>query len=777
MIEIELDGQKVAVAEGSMVMHAADKAGTYIPHFCYHKKLSIAANCRMCLVDVEKAPKPMPACATPVTQGMIVRTKSEKALKAQQGVMEFLLINHPLDCPICDQGGECQLQDLAVGYGASSSRYTEEKRVVFHKDVGPLISMEEMSRCIHCTRCVRFGQEVAGVMELGMIHRGEHSEITTVVGKTIDSELSGNMIDICPVGALTSKPFRYSARTWELSRRKSVSPHDSTGANLIVQVKNNKVMRVVPLENEDVNECWLADRDRFSYEAVNGDERLTAPMIKQGGEWKPVDWTTALEYIAKGLVQIKTEHGAKSIGALGSAHSTVEELHLLAKLVRGLGSENIDFRTRHADFANTGGTGTGSPTARWLGTSVASLSTLQSVLVVGSFLRKDHPLFAQRIRQAARKGAKVHSIHAVQDDWLMPMAHRMSVAPSQWAQALAEVAAAVATTKGVSAPVSADPSAAAQAIAASLLAGERKAILLGNAAAQHPQAGQLLSLANWIGEHTGASVGYLTEAANTVGAQLVNALPGNGGLNAAQMFSGSLKACLLMNVEPLFDAANPSAATAALHAAEMVIAMTPFKTAAVESADVLLPISPFSETSGTFVSAEGRVQSFHGVVKPLGDTRPAWKVLRVLGNLLGLKGFDFETSEEVRAEALGDVSTVASRLSNRAAAATAPGSAQDGLERIADVPIYATDSLVRRATSLQLTADARPPVAGLPSALWSQLGLSEGASVRVSQGAAHAVLPAVLDATLPPTAVRIPAGHPATASLGAMFGSVTVERA
>lgn len=768
MIEIELDGRKVEVAEGSMVMHAADKAGTYIPHFCYHKKLSIAANCRMCLVDVEKAPKPMPACATPVTQGMIVRTKSDKALKAQQGVMEFLLINHPLDCPICDQGGECQLQDLAVGYGASASRYTEEKRVVFHKNVGPLISMEEMSRCIHCTRCVRFGQEVAGVMELGMIHRGEHSEITTVVGETIDSELSGNMIDICPVGALTSKPFRYSARTWELSRRKSVSPHDGTGANLIVQVKNNKVLRVVPLENEDVNECWLADRDRFSYEAVNSDERLTAPMIKQGGEWTAVDWTTALEYVANGLKQIKADHGAKSIGALGSAHSTVEELHLLAKLVRGLGSENIDYRTRHADFTNVGG-------VRWLGTSIASLSTLQSVLVVGSFLRKDHPLFAQRIRQAARKGAKVHSINAVQDDWLMPVANSISVAPSQWVQALAEVAAALAVTQGVAAPVSASAGPAAQAIAASLLSGERKAVLLGNAAAQHPQAAQLLSLAQWIGGQTGATVGYLTEAANTVGAQLVNALPGNGGLNAAQMLSGSLKACVLLNLEPAFDAANPSAALAGLQSADMVIALTSFKTAAVESADVLLPIAPFSETSGSFVNAEGRVQSFHGVVKPLGDTRPAWKVLRVLGNLLGVKGFDFETSEEVRAEALGDLSTVASRLSNQTAA-TAAGAAAlaaSGLERIADVPIYATDSLVRRATSLQLTADAKPPVASLPPALWSQLGLAEGASVRVSQGSAQAVLLARLDATLAPTAVRVPA----TVSLGAMFGPITVERA
>ena len=370
MVEIELDGQKVEVPEGSMVMHAAEKAGTYIPHFCYHKKLSIAANCRMCLVDVEKAPKPLPACATPVTQGMIVRTKSEKAIKAQQGVMEFLLINHPLDCPICDQGGECQLQDLAVGYGASASRYSEEKRVVFHKNVGPLISMEEMSRCIHCTRCVRFGQEISGVMELGMAHRGEHSEIQTFVGRTVDSELSGNMIDICPVGALTSKPFRYSARTWELSRRKSVSPHDSTGANLIVQVKNNEVMRVVPLENEAVNECWIADRDRFSYEALNGDERLTTPMLKQGGEWKSVDWTTALEYVANGLKQVKTEKGGAAIAALGSEHSTVEELHLLAQLVRGLGSENIDTQLRVVDPALRAADGK----ALWLGTSIASLS-------------------------------------------------------------------------------------------------------------------------------------------------------------------------------------------------------------------------------------------------------------------------------------------------------------------------------------------------------------------------------------------------------------------
>ena len=773
MIEITLDGKQVSVTEGSMVMHAADAAGTYIPHFCYHKKLTIAANCRMCLVEVEKAPKPMPACATPVTNGMVVRTKSEKALKAQQSVMEFLLINHPLDCPICDQGGECQLQDLAVGYGGSASRYQEEKRVVFHKDVGPLVSMEEMSRCIHCTRCVRFGQEVAGVMELGMIHRGEHSEITTMLGDTIDSELSGNMIDICPVGALTSKPFRYSARTWELSRRKSVSPHDSTGANLIVQVKANQVMRVVPLENEDVNECWISDRDRFSYEALNGAQRLTQPMIKQGGQWQAVDWTTALAYVADGLKRIKSEFGAAAIGALGSAHATVEELHLLAKLTRGLGSENIDHRTRHADFSNRAAAGS----ARWLGTSIASLSTLQRAFVIGSFLRKDHPLLAQRLRQAARRGAKIHSLQAVHDDWAMPLATRFTAAPSGWADALAQVAAAVAKAKGIAAPAPADAGVAAQKIAASLLSGERKVVLLGNAAAQHPQAAQLLALAQWIAAEVGATVGYLGEAANSVGAQWVNALPGQGGLNAGQMLTQPMKALLLLGIEPAFDAADAAAARAALQSAGLVVSMSPFKDANAEFADVLLPIAPFSETAGAFVNAEGRVQSFHGVVRPLGETRPAWKVLRVLGNLLGLPGSEQTSAEEVRAEALGDVSALAARLDNSSAATWSAPPAATAPERIADVPIYSADALARRAPSLQATADAKAPFVGVPSALWQRLGLKAGDTVRVSQGAASATLPVREDASLAANAVRIAAGHASTATLGAMFGPVTVERA
>lgn len=704
MVEIELDGQKVEVLEGSTVMHAAEKAGTYIPHFCYHKKLSIAANCRMCLVDVEKAPKPMPACATPVTQGMIVRTKNDKAIKAQKGVMEFLLINHPLDCPICDQGGECQLQDLAVGYGGSESRYEEEKRVVFHKDVGPLISMQEMSRCIHCTRCVRFGQEVAGVMELGMSHRGEHAEIETFVGMSVDSELSGNMIDICPVGALTSKPFRYSARTWELSRRKSVSPHDSTGANLIVQVKSNKVMRVVPLENEDVNECWIADRDRFSYESLNGDERLTSPMLKQGGEWKTVDWQTALEYVANGLKQIKADHGADSIGTLASPHSTLEELYLAASLMRGLGSDNIDYRLRNAEFTT--------PSAiRWLGTSIASLSQLQRVLVVGSSLRKDHPLFAQRIRQSVRKGAALSTINsatelATADAWAMPIANTLLAAPEAWAQSLADVAAAIAADKGVTAPAAGQATDAAKAIAKSLQGGERKAILLGNAAAHHANASSLLALANWIGAQTGATVGYLTEAANTVGAQLAGALPAGKGLNAGQMLDGQLKAVILLNNEPEFDSAAGAGAKSSLNAAQMVVTLSPFK-ANMGFSDVLLPIAPFTETPGTFVNAEGRVQGFHAVVKPLGDTRPAWKVLRVLANLLDLPGFDFESSQDVLKQVAG---TEAAQLPADKLGNLTQGGIQlsaTPVQAPAVASIYQLDGLLRRATSLQLTADAR----------------------------------------------------------------------
>ena len=725
MVELEIDGKKVEAQEGSMVMHAAEKLGTYIPHFCYHKKLSIAANCRMCLVDVEKAPKAMPACATPVTQGMIVRTKSDKAIKAQKSVMEFLLINHPLDCPICDQGGECQLQDLAVGYGGSSSRYEEEKRVVFHKDIGPLISMEEMSRCIHCTRCVRFGQEIAGQMELGMSHRGEHSEIEAFIGHTVDSELSGNMIDVCPVGALTSKPFRYQARTWELSRRKTISPHDSTGANLIAQVKDNKVLRVVPLENEAINECWIADRDRFSYESLSGDHRLTAPMIKQDNVWRTVDWQTALEYVAHGVQHIKADHGSQSIGLLASPHSTLEELYLAGKLVRALGSENIDTRLRTRDFSEDKAL-TGK--AHWLGRSIESLSQIQRVFVIGSNLRKDHPLLAQRIRQSTRRGAQVNVFNAAQVDWAMPIKNTFLANPTHWVAGLALIAESVAKAKSIPSPISVmsethlmnellahNPNALFQAnhIAESMLGGEHKAVLLGNAAAHHPRASSILAISNWIAEQTQSTFGYLSEAANTVGAQLVGALPlntgksGAHGLNAQAMIEDErVKALFLLGNEPEFDTASGAQASAFLAKKAMVITLSPFK-ANMSFSDVILPIAPFTETPGTFVNAEGRAQSFHAVVKPLGETRPAWKVLRVLANMFDLQGFEYETVEEVRAQALPkDIPSMLlntpTKDLNTVDLSPSPAITSEELT----VGIYGLDSLVRRSHALQQTADA-----------------------------------------------------------------------
>ncbi len=775
MVELEIDGKKVEVQEGTMLIAAANQIGTYIPHFCYHKKLSIAANCRMCLVEVEKAPKPLPACATPVSAGMIVRTHSDKAIKAQKDVMQFLLINHPLDCPICDQGGECQLQDLAVGYGPSASTYKEEKRVVTPKDAGPLISMQEMTRCIHCTRCVRFGQEIAGVMEFGMLGRGEHAEITAFVGNTVDSELSGNMIDLCPVGALTSKPFRYSARTWELSRRKSVSPHDSLGTNLTVQVKGANVMRVLPLENDAVNECWISDKDRFSYEGLHA-ERLTAPMIKQDGKWQETDWQTALEYVAHGLRNIRHEHGADALAALATPNSTLEELALLQKTLRGLGSENIDFRLRQSDFALDG------KVLPWLGMPVADIGNLKRVFVIGSFLRKDHPLLAARLRDAVRRGAKLSLLHATDDDLLMPVANKMIAAPSDWLAQLGEVVVAVAQSKNMDVPAafsSLQPSATAKQIAASLLSGEPRAVLLGNAAAQHPQASQLHAAAQWLAQHTDARFGYLTEAANTVGGYLANALPANGG-NAQEFFAKPRKAYVLFNVEPELDCANPQTARSALDLADMVVVMSPFKHG-MDYADVLLPISPFSETAGTYVNAEGRAQGFNGTVKPLGDTRPGWKVLRVLGNLLGLSGFEYETSEAIRTEVLGSADKeqqLAARLNNLAEIKLQAPAASSGLQRVADVPIYFTDAIVRRAASLQLTTDARAPQAVLSAALAKQLGIAAGDNVRVTQANARATakLVAAIDENLPANVVRVAAGHAMTASLGAMFGPITVEK-
>ena len=779
MLEIEIDGKQVQVNDGSTVIEAAAVAGSYIPHFCYHKKLSIAASCRMCLVQVEKAPKPLPACATPVTNGMKVWTHSELAVKAQKGVMEFLLINHPLDCPICDQGGECQLQDLAVGYGSTASRYQEEKRVVFNKNLGALVSTD-MTRCINCTRCVRFTTEIAGEMELGQAFRGEHAEIMPFIEKTVDSELSGNIIDLCPVGALTSKPFRFAARTWELSRRKSVSPHDSLGANLIVQTKHDVVKRVLPFENEDVNECWLSDKDRFSYEALSSEQRLGAPMIRQGGQWKQVEWQAALEFVATGLRGVERDHGAASIGALASPHATVEELHLLQKLMRGLGSENIDFRLRQVDF-RADGKRAGAP---WLGMPIAGVKDLTRLLVVGSFLRKDAPLLAQRVRQAAKKGLHVSAIGPNAEEWLLPVRNRALVAPSAMVATLGQVVVALAKEKGAEVSVALlgklpeTVSDEALAIAQSLASGRKVAVWLGNLAVQHARASELQMLAQEIARLTDGSFGFIGEAANSVGGYLAGAVPGAGGLNAAAMIEQPRAAYVTLNLEPDLDLANPAAAMAALDGAQLVVALTSFDSPSLRQvADVMLPIAPFTETSGTFVNCEGRAQSFTAVAKPFADARPGWKVLRVLGNLLALEGFAQADSEAVRAEALA--SDLASRLDNGVegivvSSATGPAGV---LERVADVPIHFADPIARRAQSLQKTRDAAAPTARIAPATLAALGLAAGDRVRVAQGTASVELVAQADDGLAAGCVRVAAAHPSTAALGAMSGDLSVERA
>ncbi|MDR0441691.1 MAG: NADH-quinone oxidoreductase subunit NuoG [Candidatus Accumulibacter sp.] len=784
MLDIEIDGKQVQVPPGSTVMDAARALGTYIPHFCYHKKLSIAANCRMCLVQVEKAPKPMPACATPVANGMKVFTHSELAVAAQKGVMEFLLINHPLDCPICDQGGECQLQDIAVGYGGAASRYKEAKHVVLRKDVGPLISMQEMSRCIHCTRCVRFGREIAGVMELGMTGRNVHSEIQTFVGRSVDSELSGNMIDLCPVGALTSRPFRYSARSWELSRRKSVSPHDSLGTNLTVQVKNNsRVLRVLSRENEEINECWISDKDRFSYEALNSPDRLEKPMIRVDGALREVEWNVALDYVAHALKDVAKNHGAESIAALSSPHSTVEELYLMQKLMRGLGSGNVDFRPRRKDFSSDEKRA-GTP---WLGMRLGEIGELGAALVVGSFLRKDHPLFAQRLRQLARKGGKVSVVSVTGDDSLIDLHAEIAVAPRNLTGALAGVVKAAAALLGAAVPAGLEevtPCAQAERIAASLALAEdgKKAIFLGNVAEQVEEAGQLHALGVELARLTGARLGFIGEAANSVGGYVAGALPGGSGLNAYRMFEEARKAYFLLGVEPEFDCANPQKAVAALKQAEFVTVMTLFRNeAAAEYADALLPLAAFTETSGTYVNTEGRVQSVQGACRPRGEARPGWKVLRVLGKVLSLPGFDYESSEAVRDEVIPAGAAFVENLDNGvelplAPVAAAPVSAK-GLERIADVPIHFADALVRRAPALQRTRDAAEPIARIHPETLDRLALVSGAKVRVTQEQGEAILTVRADAGVPLGCVRVAAAHAATAALGDMFGPINVERA
>ena len=752
MLQIEIDGKQVSVEQGATVIEAAQKLGTYIPHFCYHKKLSIAANCRMCLVEVEKAPKPLPACATPVTDGMVVRTHSEKARQAQEGVMEFLLINHPLDCPVCDKGGECQLQDLAMGYGKTTSRYTEAKRAVVGKDMGPLISAAEMSRCIHCTRCVRFTEEIAGEQEIAMAYRGEFSEIMPFVGKVVKTELSGNVIDLCPVGALTSKPFRFNARTWELSRRKSVSAHDSLGSNLIVQVKEHTVRRVLPLENEAINECWLSDRDRFAYEGLYHDSRLKNPKIKQGGEWIDVDWKTALEYVRTSLNCVGKDGQQDQIGIWANPMNTVEELYLAKKLAQGLGIKHFDTRLQAQD-ARLAGSLKG---AQWLGQSIEDLGNAGAILVLGANLRKEQPLLTARLRRAANNGSQISVLASSKEALHMPLAAQQILHPNQWAGCLKTLAQDL-----------------ENGIGGSLKAAEQAAIVLGAEAQNHPDYAAIYAAAQELADAAGAKLGILPQAANSVGADV---LAVNNGQTIAEMIAQPKKAVLLLNVEPEIDVANGGRAVAALREAQTVMAFTPYVSdTLLDVCDLLLPIAPFTETSGSLINMEGRLQSFHGVSKGYGDSRPLWKILRVLGNIFEVDGFEFDSSEEVLQEAI-DKDALAGKLDNRSSWQGAAAPAGSGLTRVGGTGIYHTDAIVRRAESLQQTGHAEVPAARVHPLTLAALGLLDGDSVRAKHGAHSVTVSVAADKTLPENIVHLPL-HSANAELGGMMNAIELERA
>jgi NADH-quinone oxidoreductase subunit G len=790
-VTIEVDGRKLSARKGQMLIEVTDASGIYIPRFCYHNKLSIAANCRMCLVDVEKAPKPLPACATPVAEGMVVHTRSDRARTAQKSTMEFLLINHPLDCPVCDQGGECELQDLALGYGKDVSRYAEAKRIVKDRDIGPLISTD-MTRCIHCTRCVRFGQEVAGVMEFGGLGRGEHMEIRTFLDRSVDSELSGNVIDLCPVGALTSKPFRYTARPWELEDHASISPHDCVGANINVQARRGTVMRVLPRDNEAVNECWLADRDRFSYEALNGEDRLRVPMIRRGTTWEETDWATAFEFTVAGLKKVLEEHGPESLGALASPISTLEEFYLLQKLVRALGSGNVDHRLRQTDFSDDAA----APLFPSLGRPIAELENLDGALLIGANPRKDQPLINLRLRKSALKGARVFAINPVDYDFSYRLAGKVIAGPAQMVRALAGVARALSALNKAEWPAAfakhfrdVKPGVSEQAMAEALRQCSRASVLLGSFALSHPQAAALRSLAQYVADLCGAKLGQLPDA-NGAGAWLAGCVPHRGaagktataGHTARGMLREPRKSYLLLGLEPELDCLDGAAAAAAMLAAEFVVMVTtfkpsPYRTSAVEYANVWMPLAPFTETDGTFVNAEGRRQEFVTAVSPLAEARPGWKILRMLGHHLGLSGFEQDGVDDVRREMnLPDAMPAASAFPYSIAATEVTVPAAGQLMRLAEVPIYSVDPIVRRAPALQKTVDNPPPAARMNAAQADKLGLAAGANVQLVTPQGAASLELVVDDRVPDGCVLAPSGYPETVMIGA-HGPVTVRTA
>lgn len=814
MVTITVDGQEMQAPKGAMLIEVTDAKNIKVPRFCYHKKLAVAANCRMCLVEVEKAPKPLPACATPVMDGMVVRTQSQIAKDAQKSVMEFLLINHPLDCPICDQGGECELQDVAMAYGPDVSQFVESKHVAFDKNIGPLIATE-LTRCIHCTRCVRFGREIAGIRELGMTGRGENSLITTFIDESVNSEMSGNAIDVCPVGALTAKPSRFRGRAWEMVQHKTIAPHDCIGSNVFVHTLRGEIVRVVPRENEAINEVWLSDRDRFSYEGVETDDRLTEPMIKRDGEWHVVGWDEALQLVAdkfKATAELKaqqlaaqaeaadaenSEEDADSaelvnaeMAALVSANSTIEEQYLAQKLLRGLGSGNIDFRLRQSDFSDQDI----APVMPWLGQDIEQLEKLNAALLIGSNVRKEQPIANLRLRKAAvNNNAQISFLNPREYDFNFPVANNLSVAQQDMVAELSAIAAALYQLTGNSAPanISAAVSKAEvkdvhKAIAQQLNDAEAASVILGNIAGMHPQFSALRVLAEAIAKESGSTFGYLTDGCNAAGAWLAGAVPHRGaggsnedivtGKNIAELSDEKLSACLLLNVEPDADAANAKQLMTTLRETDFVVSVSVYNSASVKSvADVLLPAVSFMETSGTYVNAEGFWQGFNAVLEPKGSARPAWKILRVLGNLTGLDGFDYLSSEDVKNELRSVCESI--ELSNAidGGAAVDFGTASAKLHRSTDVPMYSTDAIVRRSGSLQKTVDAQRLCVRLNTAEADRLGVAAAAAVTVKQGDTSTTLSLVIDDTIPDSCVWIPSAVEGNDLLGAAFQEVSIE--
>lgn len=782
-VNIEIDGRKVVAEQGSMIIEAADNHDVYIPRFCYHKKLSVAANCRMCLIEIEGGRKAMPACATPITDGMKIKTRSELARKAQKAVMEFLLINHPLDCPICDQGGQCELQDLAMGYGHAESRYDSTKRVVKDKNLGPLIATD-MTRCILCTRCVRFGKEIVGEPEMGTLGRGEHTEIGTYIERAVRSELSGNIIDVCPVGALTSKPFRFNARAWELQQRPSIAAHDCLGSNINVHSVREKVKRVVPREQEAINEVWLSDRDRFSYEGVNSDERIRKPLVKKEGQWQELDWTTALEIVASSLENVKNAYGAEQIAGLISASSTVEEHFLFQKLLRQFGCHNIDHRVKQSDFSDQASLAA----FPRLGLPISELENQDAILFIGSDVQREQPLLIARLLKVSRAGGDVMTANVYNINGHFMSSKRLIAGPEKLLVELAAVAKALAKDKTLDEEVSAllnnvDVSEKAQQIADTLSAGQQKAVILGAIAQDSEYASFFRFLGKLIAELAGASYGVLSQGANAAGAWLAGAIPHRGlaggqvaeGENAQQMLTTAKKAYVLFNTEPEFDSANPAIALKNIAAADFVVCCSPFVTDTMrEYADVILPTVPFTETEGTLINCNGSWQTFNAAVAPLGEARPGWKVLRVLGNFLDLNGFDYVTAGQV----CDEVKQATQNMREMELPSYIPAAfpKPQELQRIGVWPLYRTDNIVRRSQPLQDTLQASEFGVRLNQAMADKHQLQAGDHVNVCQDNLCVPLPVIIDNRGADGCVYIAAGVCGSEELGSVSGPIELKK-